>query len=293
MRDGAASGAWNMAVDEALLLAQLDQSTLDALPEPVLRFYDWQPSCLSLGRLQKVDAKYFENPNLDIVRRPTGGRAVWHQHEITYCAVLRAELLPAGLTSVVGSYRWLSEGFLAGLKLLGVAARLSDGGQSTLCAQSTLTQGDKIPAKNQNCFGSAAQCDAVVDNRKLIGAAQCRKNIAGRTAILQHGSLLLDIDSVAWSRAMNAIGQNAMGMENVIALRELGIGDSRDAIISILCEGMARTHDVVWKKTELIAPENIVAQQLYNEKYRDCGWNRDAIEVKSDSLLPSGVARNS
>ncbi len=64
MRDGAASGAWNMAVDEALLLAQLDQSTLDAppdeLPEPVLRFYDWNPACLSLGRFQKIDAKYFE-----------------------------------------------------------------------------------------------------------------------------------------------------------------------------------------------------------------------------------------
>lgn len=267
IRDGAASGAWNMAVDEALLLAQLDESTLDALPTPVLRFYDWNPPCLSLGRLQKIETKYFEAvsslatpfSSLDFVRRPTGGRAVWHQHEITYCAVLRAELLPTDATSVVGSYRWLSEGLLAGLQTLGIKARLSDGAQSTLGRRE----------KSENCFDVAAPCDAVVDGRKLIGAAQCRKNVGGRTAILQHGSLLLDVDETAWKQAMQTIGQDdGASLEKITSLRMLGVFEARATIIDALCEGMTRRRGVKWSADGLSAFECEIAQRLYEEKYR-------------------------
>src|SRR5262245_7678235 len=86
IRDGAAAGAWNMAVDEALLRCQLEEGSA-----PVLRFYSWQPACLSLGRLQRQPPP----AGVETVRRPTGGRAVWHQHEITYSVVFPLEALPA------------------------------------------------------------------------------------------------------------------------------------------------------------------------------------------------------
>src|SRR5688500_13569424 len=97
--DGAAAGAWNMAVDEALLLSH----AAGAAP-PTVRFYDWQPACVSLGRCQKFDAARaatIRDCGFDLVRRPTGGRAVLHQHEITYCIVVGAELLPAHCRSVL------------------------------------------------------------------------------------------------------------------------------------------------------------------------------------------------
>jgi len=264
LRDGAASGAWNMAVDEALLLAQLDESTLDAPPEPILRFYDWNPTCLSLGRLQKIDAKYFERADGDIIRRPTGGRAVWHQHEITYCAVLRAEWLPVTSTSVVGSYRWLSEGLLSGLQTLGIDARLPD------CGQSTWMQREK----SGNCFESAAQCDAVVDNRKLIGAAQCRKSLDGRTAIMQHGSLLLDIDEDAWKQAMQAIGQDGATMKQVVSLRNLGVAVSSEDVIAALIKGLTHRRDISCVGADLNPLEQRIAQRLHRQKYLSAQWNR-------------------
>ncbi|MDF2441098.1 MAG: lipoyl(octanoyl) transferase [Abditibacteriota bacterium] len=286
MRDGAAAGAWNMAVDEALLLAQLDHSTLDVphreLPWPVLRFYDWRPACLSLGRFQKVDAKYFEGDPAGIVRRPTGGRAVWHQHEITYCAVLRTELLPAGSTSVIGSYRWLSQALLCGLQTLGINARLFDG---THChAQSAVGTVAARRGKSGNCFDSAAQCDTVVDNRKLIGAAQCRKSLDGCTAILQHGSLLLDTDEAAWQRAMQEIGaaneaEGDASMTNVVSLRALGIEAERDSVIEALCDGLARRRGASFTRTGLSAPEHEMAQRLYEQKYGSTAWNVNGREM--------------
>ena len=87
LRDEAATGARNMAVDETLLHSA-------ARGEATLRFYHWQPHCLSLGRLQKsLPPAVFEGEfGRDVVRRPTGGRAVWHAHEITYALAMRSTI---------------------------------------------------------------------------------------------------------------------------------------------------------------------------------------------------------
>jgi lipoate-protein ligase A len=144
--DGEYSGAWNMAIDEALLLCAGEDATC-RVSTPALRFYGWNPPCVSLGRLQKnFDFSGAQELGFDVVRRPTGGRAVLHQHEITYCAVIHETHLPRESRSVVGAYNWLSAGFLEGLKSLGVAARLADPHKASTPAAA-------------NCFQSAAQCD--------------------------------------------------------------------------------------------------------------------------------------
>jgi lipoate-protein ligase A len=256
IEDGAARGAWNMAVDEALLQT--------APATPVLRFYGWQPACLSLGRFQPWDQiltassrlrAALEKPDTDFdwVRRPTGGRAVWHEHEITYSAVLREEILPRDARSVVGAYRWLSEGFLTGLATLGVRAELAPGQDKT----------ERDAAQNRaNCFDAATRCDFLVDGRKLLGAAQCRH----KGVILQHGSLLLRTDAAAWQSATGSGG-------SLVSLSELGVTAGRDAVQCALVEGIRRHHGAIFAQRVLNANEHSVANGLHANKYSRDNWN--------------------
>ncbi|HEX8833009.1 MAG TPA: hypothetical protein VF719_02350, partial [Abditibacteriaceae bacterium] len=244
--DDAASGAWNMAVDEALL-----ESLAAALGSaPVLRFYDWQPACLSLGRFQSFESVLESSALLQRltearestaefgwVRRPTGGRAVWHQHEITYSAVIREDALPPDARSVAGAYRWLSSAFVAGLATLGVQAELAPAESREQRAEAQ---------KAQNCFASATRCDFVVGQRKLIGAAQCRRN----GAILQHGSILLDADRDAWQGAIGG------AFPAIQTLKALGVGQSRGDIIDALARGVEQTLGVALAPDGLTESEN-------------------------------------
>ncbi|HEX8234956.1 MAG TPA: biotin/lipoate A/B protein ligase family protein [Abditibacteriaceae bacterium] len=246
IRDGAARGAWNMAVDEAMLLGQLQASTRGG----TLRFYGWSPPCLSLGRFQRWDEVLDDAPTFDVVRRPTGGRAVWHHHEITYCAVLREEMLPRGSTSVAGAYAWLSRGFIAGLQTLGVQATLAPAGN------------DRV--QTPDCFASATRADFVVDGRKLLGAAQCRHN----GVVLQHGSLLLSVDQEAWQRALG-------NTHDVVTLQMLGIQKSREEIVDTLCAGCEHELGISLSPGILSDAEATLATRLLAEKYAQPAWNRE------------------
>jgi lipoate-protein ligase A len=264
--DKAACGAWNMAVDEALLLSH---AAGDA--PPTLRFYDWEPACISIGRFQETrkaeggtrnsQQKAVETHHspltthhFDLVRRPTGGRAVLHQHEITYCAVVNEALLPCDARSVVGAYRWLSTGLAAGLHTLGVNAVLAKPTPDLSCRAS---------AQTANCFSSAARCDFLVGEKKLIGAAQCRK----RGVILQHGSLLLEMDGAAWEAAIGG------SMDAVVSLQSLGVTASRPTIIAALGAGLESTLDISLCEGVLDAGECTTASRLHREKYTQHAWN--------------------
>jgi len=118
-------------------------------------------------------------------------------------------------------------------------------------------------ARTENCFASAARSDFVVDGRKLIGAAQCRKN----GAILQHGALLLDIDEEAWRAA---VGGSLQGM---VSLAQLGVRASREEIIAALCRGVAATLDAKWQPSALSEAEKMLATRLEREKYARADWN--------------------
>jgi lipoate-protein ligase A len=241
-----------MARDEALLLCR-GESTL-----PVLRFYGWNPPCVSLGRLQKnFGFSGAQKLGFDVVRRPTGGRAVLHQHEITYCATIHEKHLPRESRSVIGAYEWLSAGFIEGLKLLGIGASLSE------------AHGKSTPAP-ANCFNAAAQCDFLVDGKKLIGAAQCRKN----DVILQHGAILLDLDEVAWN---NSIGG---AMESAATLRGLGVLVPREEIIAALVTGMERAWNISFENSGLTSEEEQVASRLHAHKYSAPGWNERGVDSR-------------
>ncbi len=169
-------GADNMALDEALLEAVSARRA-----PPTLRLYRWAPACLSLGHAQpadQADAGRLASLGWDIVRRPTGGRAILHTDELTYSitAPIDHPLVAGG---VLGSYRLLSQGLLAGLAALGIAADTAP--------EQALSETDR---SNPVCFEVPSAHEITAGGRKLIGSAQLRR-VAG---MLQHGSLPLQGD---------------------------------------------------------------------------------------------------
>ncbi|HXV90096.1 MAG TPA: hypothetical protein VD707_01935 [Gemmatimonadales bacterium] len=162
-------GADNMAIDADLLLEA------DRTGAAYLRLYRWAPPCLSFGRnepaLTRYDRSRIEALGLDVVRRPTGGRAVWHEHEVTYAVTAPI----ARFGSLRASYRAIHERLAAALRLLG--------------ADATLAPDAPAPGPGAGaCFAAPVGGEVLVGGRKVIGSAQVRR---GR-AFLQHGSILLD-----------------------------------------------------------------------------------------------------
>jgi len=164
-------GAANMALDQAML-EQADRSG-----SATLRLYRWTPPCLSFGRHEPASRRYdrarVEQFGLDVVRRPTGGRAVWHEHEVTYAVV--APITAFG--SLRGAYRAIHERLAAALRALGAAATLAP---ERLIARPADGSG--------SCFEAPVGGEVLVCGRKVIGSAQVRHG----GAFLQHGSILLD-----------------------------------------------------------------------------------------------------
>lgn len=162
-----------MALDEALMEA------VRAGADPVLRFYRWSPRCLSLGRNQPAADRYdpgrLRERGIDVVRRPTGGRAVLHDRELTYSVIIPE----AALGSPRTAYSAINRALVAGLRRLDVAAQLQPRTQARAPVPSLAP-----------CFREPAEGEVVVGGRKLIGSAQYREG----GVILQHGSLLFADD---------------------------------------------------------------------------------------------------
>src|SRR6266480_5527817 len=165
-------GAENMALDQGLL------EEADRTGRALLRLYRFDPPCLSLGRNEPAAARYdpaaLAERRLDVVRRPTGGRAVWHEHEVTYAVAAPV----AAFGSLRHAYHTIHARIAAALRSLG--------------ADATLAPHQPRPSSRVDqptpCFATPVGGEVLVAGRKLVGSAQVRKG----NAFLQHGSILLD-----------------------------------------------------------------------------------------------------
>ena len=166
------SGAANMTID-ADLLAETARTG-----RAFLRLYRFDPPCLSLGRNEPAAARYdraaIARRGLDVVRRPTGGGAVWHEHEVTYAVAAPV----ATFGSLRNAYRTIHERLVAALRSLGVEATL---------APHRPPPSSRILDHPASCFATPVGGEVLVAGRKLVGSAQVRKG----SAFLQHGSILL------------------------------------------------------------------------------------------------------
>ncbi len=164
--------ATNMAVDEAILEAHLEGAV-----GPTLRFYGWAPPAVSIGYGQKLPEKARQKilaRGFDVVRRPTGGKAVLHLDELTYSFVGSnvgsGNLLGA---SIIDSYKKICEALIAGFKYLSVDVEIG--------------QGQTTARQQHDCFTATTTADLHYRGKKIVGSAQLRRH----DALLQHGSILL------------------------------------------------------------------------------------------------------
>lgn len=178
---GKKSPAYNMALDEALL----NWHSIGKIP-PTIRFYGWDPATLSIGYFQKVEKEInmaaVHKHQLGFVRRPTGGRGVLHDKELTY-SVIVSEDHPRMPQSVTEAYRVISEGILEGFKSAGLDAYFA-------IPESKQEKEDLKNPRSAVCFDAPSWYELVVEGRKVAGSAQTRQ----KGVILQHGSIILDID---------------------------------------------------------------------------------------------------
>ncbi len=275
LQTGRNDGAFNMALDEALLQtfsAHLSLvSPLEDYPVPIVRFYGWQPACLSLGYTQRaereVDVEACARLGIDWVRRHTGGRAILHDYaELTY-SVVAASADPLFGNGILPAYRTISGALLDGLRRLGVEADLAP----------------KVSAKEMNiataaCFDAPSSYEITAKGRKLIGSAQFRNS----TAFLQQGTILLGVDvpklfevlkpPVRLSRAQ-AIAQVSQRLTSIEAVcsQPVAFEEAQTAFVA----GFASYFGADLQPSAPTQAELELTQALKIAKYANPAWNME------------------
>jgi lipoate-protein ligase A len=272
-------GAYNMAVDEALLESVIRGG------QPALRFYTWLPATLSLGVNQpvgEIDAVACGERSIGLVRRITGGRAVLHQHELTY-SVVAPESDSRVSGGVLESYRKISVALVEGLRSLGADVKLSPYNRELIASLRRRTTDDRRQETESGhgavCFDAASAYELTANGKKLVGSAQARRG----GAILQHGSILLDVDWEAWasvfSYASEAGRQRALQklpMRMTSLKQELGRDISLVEVASALKMAFERALGVSLEVGGLTEEERAVAERLAGEKYSSQAWTARA-----------------
>jgi lipoate-protein ligase A len=264
---GNCSPAFNMALDEALL----EWHSEGKIP-PTIRFYGWNPPTLSIGYFQKVEKEInmdaVRKHGLGFVRRPTGGRGVLHDQELTY-SVIVSEAHPNMPKTVTEAYRVISQGILEGFRLLGLDAYFAV----------PKTEEEKADLKNPRsavCFDAPSWYELVVEGRKVAGSAQTRQ----KGVILQHGSILLDLDEELLfslfkypservkERLRQNFKQKAVAI-NELTDRKVTIEEAKEAFF----KGFEKGLNIVLEPYELTKEELDDVHRLAKEKYETDEWN--------------------
>ena len=264
IEDKPRSGAANMAVDETLA-----ESAAAGDAPPTLRFYRWQPATVSLGRHQPVadvDRQKIAEKGYDLVRRPTGGRAILHTDELTYSVAAPAGD-PRMAGGVMDAYLLLSNGLLAGLEGVGLAAQKAAG---------DVRAGRDVSAA---CFEVPSAYEITASGRKLMGSAQSRR----RSYVLQHGSLPLVgditrlVDVLALPPAEAATLRTQLAGRACTLAQALGVAEDSPLldffrVAAGMADGLARTLNLKWQRSHLTQAENRRTAELIRTRYADPAW---------------------
>ncbi len=242
------NGYWNMALDEAIL-----QRVIERKSPSTLRFYKWNPSTASIGRNQslsnEINLKFAEKRGFTIVRRITGGGAVFHDEfrEITYSIVCPIKTLEdLGANKVIEQFEIITQGIIKGLTIFGL-----------------------------NAEKDIIHCPAILlDGKKFSGNAQVRK----KGCLLQHGTILLDLDpelmysilrapeNVEESRMVRSVRAKCIGIKNYISNYQ-----EANLIVS-LKKGFEDTLGITLEDGIISEDEKNLAKQLAIEKYSNLNW---------------------
>jgi lipoate-protein ligase A len=271
LRTAPSAGAWNMAVDEAIL-----EHIHRGESKPTLRLYAWSPPCLSLGYAQPfkdADLERLRARGWDVVRRMTGGRAILHTDELTYSVTGPTEdsILAGG---VLESYNRLSKALLHAVRLLSVPVEAKEYAE---------------PAAGQNtnpvCFEVPSTYEITANGKKLIGSAQARR----KEGVLQHGSLPLTGDLTRICDALIFDDESArdVAKERLLARAttvESALGRIRKSPSSVessweraaqaFVQGFEAELGIRFEDGKLSKSEIQGAEKLVEEKYAHPSWTQ-------------------
>jgi lipoate-protein ligase A len=247
----------NMAIDEAVLKARIA-----GMAPNTLRFYRWKPSAVSIGRFQRVSEEvHVENcrrHGVDIVRRITGGGAVYHDYEgeITYSVVMSEE--GVGSKDVVSAYNMICRGLIEAAKILGVDA-------------------DFDPGNPKHCP------NITIDRRKFSGSAQSRR----KGVLLQHGTFLVQTDlekmftflMVPWAKSLEDVLRVARKRLTSIEQERQSTVSNKE-VYEALARGFQRALKTKLIEENLTDYEVSLAEELYREKYATDDWNFEGNNFK-------------
>jgi lipoate-protein ligase A len=256
----------NMAIDEVLLSRMREASSL-----PVLRFYSWSRPSITVGYFQEAqrdfDLEACRARGWDVVRRLTGGRAVFHDQELTYSVILPRSAPGVG-GSVLEGYRLLSRGLLRGLQLLGVNAELA----SLHGRRRTKSPRERSP----NCFDSPSWYEITVHGKKLVGSAQRRMPYG----ILQQGSILISTERY---KEFYEVLRTSTDMQrrNTFRAKEAMTSLSEsfqsfpgmDVLKRSLLEGFQEALNIRFFDVRLTPEESMAVDRLVRQRYRSKDWN--------------------
>lgn len=253
--DGPRDPQYNMAIDEAIMRMRREVNY------NTLRIYMWSPSGVSLGRAQNaektVNIEVIKDLGFKLVRRPTGGSALLHpeDYELTYSVVLSSDH-PIGKMSIEESSSEIAKGILNAIKILGIEANIKGTGNR-----------DKSISL---CYLRSGSSDIVIEGRKVSGSAQVRDN----TALLQHGTLLLQFDPNLWMKVIKVSNVTPENLRNRIA----GLYEYSNASLSQLTNSLVKgfseaLHEEIIIYNSLTPAEIELAVKLYKTKYSNDKWN--------------------
>lgn len=252
----------NMAIDEAILLSADSGGAL-----PTLRFYGWSPPAVSLGYFQdfnkEVNLQKCRSLGIDIVRRPTGGKAVLHENEITY-SVVSPKDNPLFPDTILGTYKVISSCLVEALFSMGIQASIADNSYHKI---------DANPLTSL-CFSEPSRFELLAGGRKICGSAQVRT----KNAFLQHGSLLLGFEP---ERAVRVLCPEPLpGLSErlgrlITSVREYSEAfSSQSEALRVLQESFRKVLNVELKEGDLTTGEQAEKIRLIKEKYSTEDWNK-------------------
>jgi lipoyl(octanoyl) transferase len=256
------SGAENMAVDEAIF-----RETATRGGEPTLRLYGWIRPTVTVGYSQDleedVNRAFCEERGIDIVRRPTGGKAVYHSTDLTYSLASSQHRFPFS-ADILGTYRVIGRCLIKGLGKAGISAELVEEGRAPgRCFEEA------------GCFAVPFRNELLVKGAKICGSAQVR----GRDCFLQHGSVLIDFDPVISLQIMGKDGRDEEEAVRRLAgavtcvSRETSVPVTAERLVPYLGSGFEELLNIRLLKGDLTGRERALAERLITEKYGNRRWN--------------------
>ena len=261
-----------MAIDEAVFRECWRESYA-----PVLRFYGWRTPSVSIGRFQdihaEIDLEACRRLSVTVVRRPTGGKAVFHDGDLTY-AIAANSRLHGFPPDILGTYRRIGACLRRGLAELGIQADMAEEGRPREDLASTAS-----------CFALPSRYELLVDGRKICGSAQVRS----QGSFLQQGSLLTGFDAGRTCTFMLPVRSG--GGDRIGRLREsvTSLGDHLDPVpdIEALCRAMRKGFEaelgIRLEEDRLTPDEEDLKDRLLEQKYGSAEWTLNGTETPPQS----------